>query len=63
LDSNNLLHGFERAANGKIANFEAPGAGTSGYQGTFPFSINTAGDITGTYLDAGYVYHGFVRTP
>jgi hypothetical protein len=43
--------------------FEAPGSGTGASQGTIPFSISTAGDITGTCLDASYVYHGFVRTP
>jgi hypothetical protein len=52
-----------RAANGKIVNFKAPGAGTGAAQGTVSFSINTAGDIAGTYLDTHYVYHGFVRTP
>ena len=44
-------------------NLRLKGAGTSALQGTFPFSINTAGDITGTYLDGSYAYHGFVRTP
>jgi hypothetical protein len=63
LDRSNVLHGFVRAANGKIANFKAPGAGTAAAQGTVPLSINPAGDIAGTYLDARYVYHGFVRTP
>src|ERR1700689_4108430 len=28
--------------------FEAPGAGTGASQGTIPFSINTAGAVTGT---------------
>ena len=41
--------------------FEAPGAGKSNSQGTIAFNINTAGDITGTYIDASNVYHGFVR--
>src|SRR5271157_3965709 len=43
--------------------FDAPGAGTGAYEGTAPFSINTAGDIAGTYKDsvAGHVAHGFVR--
>jgi hypothetical protein len=63
LDRGNVLHGFVRAANGKIVNFKAPGGGTGAAQGTVSFSINTAGDIAGTYLDASYVYHGFVRTP
>ena len=41
--------------------FEAPGAGTGVYQGTVAVSINTAGTVTGFYLVAGTVYHGFVR--
>ncbi len=30
-------------------------------QGTVPTSINPAGTITGYYVDASYMYHGFVR--
>jgi hypothetical protein len=41
--------------------FEAPGAGKGNSQGTIAFNINTTGDITGTYIDASDVYHGFVR--
>ena len=41
--------------------FEAPDSGTGNNQGTVPFSINTAGNITGTYLDRSTAYHGFVR--
>jgi hypothetical protein len=52
-----------RAATGTITTFKAPGAGTGAAQGTVSLSINTAGDIAGTYLDTRYVYHGFVRTP
>jgi hypothetical protein len=63
LDHSNVLHGFMRAANGKIVDFKAPGGGTGAAQGTVSFSINTAGDIAGTYLDPRYVYHGFVRKP
>jgi hypothetical protein len=41
--------------------FEAPGAGTSPYQGTAGTSINADGTTTGYYSDASNVYHGFVR--
>jgi hypothetical protein len=58
-----VLHGFVRAASGTVTTFDAPGAGTSALQGTFPISINTTGEITGTYLDGSYAYHGFVRMP
>lgn len=58
----NLAHGFVRAAsNGAITTFDAPNAGTGKNQGTFPASINTGGDIAGTYFDANNAYHGFVR--
>jgi hypothetical protein len=40
--------------------FEAPGAGTEGTQGTYAIGINTAGVITGYYVDAADVDHGFV---
>src|SRR5271169_4694540 len=42
--------------------FDAPGAGTGPYQGTTSFFNNPAGTITGYYVDANYVTHGFVRT-
>jgi hypothetical protein len=48
-------------AAGMFITFDAPGAGTGFFQGTFPASINEAGDITGNYVDANGVGHGFVR--
>ena len=41
--------------------FNAPGAGTTAYDGTISLSMNTAGDIAGIYIASGTVYHGFVR--
>jgi hypothetical protein len=57
-----VYHGFVRAADGTMTTFDPPGAGagTGHYRGTFPISINTAGDIAGTYTDASGG-HGFVR--
>ena len=57
-----VYHGFVRAADGTMTTFDPPGAGTGTghYGGTFPISINTAGDIAGTYTDANGG-HGFVR--
>ncbi len=49
---------------GSVGNFttiDVPGAGTGVLQGTFPISINAAGDVTGFYGDANSVFHGFVR--
>jgi hypothetical protein len=56
-------HGFVRAASGAITTFNAPGAGTADYQGTLGDGINNAGTITGQYIDASGVSHGFLRTP
>jgi hypothetical protein len=57
------MHGFLRVANGTITPFDAPGAGTAGTSllpGTDSASINDSGDITGTYVDANGLVHGFV---
>jgi hypothetical protein len=67
-DANSVNHGFLRSANGKITTFDAPGAGTASYQGTgcfsdCPVSLNIWGAITGIYIDANNVYHGYLRTP
>jgi len=47
----------------KLVLFDAPGAGTASFQGTYPQRINLAGFITGSYVDSNSVYHGFLRTP
>jgi hypothetical protein len=54
------FHGFERAPNGTITTFDAPGA----VNGTFPSGgITPNGTITGSYDDADFTSHGFVRAP
>jgi hypothetical protein len=61
-----LAHGFLRAADGTITEFDVPGAGTAGTSflfGTAGSSVNDSGDITGVYADANGVFHGFVVTP
>src|SRR5713101_2430170 len=62
-DSNNAYHGFVRAASsGSITAIDVLGAPTNiGHRGTLPISMNTGGDITGFYVDANDVRHGFVR--
>jgi len=67
-DNNNVHHGFLRSPNGKFTTFDAPGAGTDGYEGTgcfsdCPTSLNDSGSIMGTYIDTNFVYHGYLRTP
>ncbi len=54
-----VLHGFLR--NPQITILDAPGAGTLAGQGTQALSINDAGEISGVYIDASYVQHGFIR--
>jgi hypothetical protein len=60
-------HGFVRAPNGTFTQIDAPHAGTGPFpQGTFPseftpMGLNPAGAITGFYVDASSVQHGFVR--
>src|SRR5438094_9701737 len=65
LDASGAFHGFLRAPDGSVTTFNAPGAGagTDLRQGTFPKSINPSGAITGYYIDAGNVIHGFLRAP
>jgi hypothetical protein len=41
---------------------DVPGAGSGNGQGTLPENINREGAITGQYLDASGVNHGFLRT-
>jgi hypothetical protein len=60
-DASYVVHGFERGADGTITTFEAPGASTVSFLGTYAQSINPSGEITGYYYDASFVAHGFVR--
>jgi hypothetical protein len=65
LDAKNVYHGFLRSSNSVFTTFEAPGANTSAnsYRGTVPASINDSGVVTGYYIDASGVRHGFLRSP
>jgi hypothetical protein len=65
LDANNVFHGFLRSPEGAVTTFEAPGADTTAndYNGTFPYSINDQGVITGYYIDVNNVSHGFLLLP
>jgi uncharacterized membrane protein len=60
-------HGFLRALDGSITSFDAPPGGSI-FGSIFIFggpppSINPSGAIAGTYFDASFVEHGFLRTP
>lgn len=50
IDSAQVAHGFIRDHNGGILTFDAPGAGTSGGQGTTATAINQSGQITGYFV-------------
>jgi hypothetical protein len=65
IDSHNVNHGFLRSTGGKFITFEAPGAGaTAGSgSGTFSNDIDDAEAITGRYIDANNLNHGFLRNP
>jgi hypothetical protein len=61
---------FVRSPQGVFTLFNPPGTlvtlpHTGGFEGSAPhrLSINHAGTITGSYVDAGGVQHGFVRNP
>jgi hypothetical protein len=45
-----------------ITTFDAPGAGTGAFQGTYAFNIAPTGTIIGFTRDAGNVRHGFIRS-
>jgi hypothetical protein len=45
-----------------ITTFDAPGAGTGPFQGTYAYSISPSGTIIGYSRDANNVRHGFIRS-
>jgi hypothetical protein len=63
-DANSTNHGFVRDSLGNISTFDAPGAAPTSnglFGGTTVLSINANGAVTGNYLDANSLSHGFVR--
>jgi len=66
MDGNCISHGFVRATNGTIGTFDPPNVATThtctsyGSFGTIPTSIDTAGDIVGTYTDTNGARHSFL---
>jgi hypothetical protein len=59
-------HGFLRKANGTFVQIDDPNAGTGvnpsngKKEGTQAYSINNAGEIVGSYVDANFERHGFI---
>jgi hypothetical protein len=62
-DSTGFVHGFVRHPDGTFATFEVPGATPGSGLGTFPSSLNNAGEVTGFYYTGAIgVPHGFVMS-
>jgi len=61
LDQSGVGHGFLRTRDGRITEFDAPGAGDGIGQGTSGFNINIEDTIAGQYTDNANVVHGFLR--
>ncbi len=59
-DVSHVRHGYVVGPDGKFVNFDAPGASTGG---TSPISITPSGKAMGSYPDANFMFHGFVRKP
>jgi hypothetical protein len=65
-DASGTQHGFVRARDGTFTTFDAPGVSSSidaplyGSSGPSP-DINPPGAIAGTYFDASFNEHGFLR--
>lgn len=67
VDYYDISHGFSLSADGTtLTTFDPPNVATTstshGNSGTLPTSIDTAGDIAGTFTDVNGARHGFVRT-
>ena len=66
LDDGMVFHGYQCVSGcgspSTFTEFNAPDAGTAANQGTITFSINLFGVITGYFIDANNVNHGFVTT-
>ena len=62
-DFGSVLHGFVRAADGTITEFDAPDAGTSRRQGTICNGINAAGVVVGYVTDSSSVDHCSIVQP
>jgi len=61
IDSSDVFHGYVRKKNGKIVEFDPPGAGDIG---TFAvFSSNRSHQIAGVFKDENGIRHGFIRNP
>jgi len=61
-----MNHGFLRASNGTVTEFDVPAAATGPGLGTttaWAQCVNPAGAVTGYYFDQNGAIHGYVRNP
>lgn len=58
-----LVYRSNARAQTVIIAIDAPGAGTSREQGTGAAAVNASGTVTGSFFDANFRCHGFVRHP
>jgi hypothetical protein len=65
IDASNVVHGYLRSPWGEFTTFDVPNEGSQGIgcYNDCSVGLNDWGAITGYYLDANNVYHGFVRDP
>ena len=63
LDAGAVGHGFLRTPDGALATFDAPGAGTGQYQGTYVTGIDAFRVVTGYGIAADNTALGFIRYP
>jgi hypothetical protein len=61
IDASNVIHGYIRDSHGVITPFDAPGAGTAAFQGTYAWSINQNGLVTAAFSDPLGMLHGYLR--
>jgi hypothetical protein len=65
IDASNVVHGYLRSSWGEITTFDVPGEGPQGIgcYSDCSVGLNDWGAITGYYLDANNVNHGFLLLP
>lgn len=65
IDANYVVHGYLRSPAGEFTTFDAPGEGPGGVgcYSDCSVGLNDWGAVTGSFLDANNVIHGFVRSP
>jgi len=63
ITNDGVYYGFLRSSDGKVTKLSEPNADTTpgDLNGTYPFSLNSWGAVTGVYQKTDEVFHGFIR--